>query len=69
MTEREQIRESIRDADALYSAEEMTSCVNKLSHLTQEAAMLTARKAERVTREAFDVYHCKFCGGWHIGHH
>lgn len=36
--------------------------------LTYSVARQIARKARKYRDEAIVEYHCKACGGWHIGH-
>jgi hypothetical protein len=37
----------------------------KVRHGTKDGAAIAAKKKSKV---AFNVYRCKACGGWHIGH-
>lgn len=44
------------------------SCGHKRKYSTRTAARKSKRTLTRQVREVFNVYHCDFCGYWHIGH-
>lgn len=41
------------------------ACEGKARHLTAEHAMIALRKTRQPD---MNVYRCRFCGGYHIGH-
>lgn len=41
------------------------SCGSKVRHKTAEFALLALRHTRG---RDLNVYHCKFCGGYHVGH-
>lgn len=51
----------------------LSSCVSKARHATFGAARLQLAKGKTSNSGGrkglkMGVYHCKFCGGYHIGH-
>ena len=42
------------------------SCESKRRYQTQKVAQWTLGNHENA--KELEVYHCKFCGGWHIAH-
>jgi hypothetical protein len=45
------------------------ACDGKIRHSTEAAAMRHyARLRYGIGESNVKVYHCGFCGGWHIGH-
>ena len=44
------------------------SCGYKRQYLSRADARAGKRKLAHDAREVFNVYHCDFCGTWHIGH-
>jgi hypothetical protein len=50
---------------------EQSSCLRKVRHKTQRIAchaLATTLCATGQERGALQVYYCRFCHGWHIGH-
>lgn len=44
------------------------SCENKRRYATSSEAESTARHRREESGELLDIYPCRFCNGWHIGH-
>ncbi len=46
-------------------------CSGKIRHADQPSAKLALFRLTRLKGYTghMNVYHCCFCGGWHIGHH
>ena len=46
------------------------SCTGKVRHVDSAAARKALRATVRHDEEhqTMNVYHCRFCGGYHIGH-
>lgn len=40
-------------------------CEGKIRHETYGEA---AHHRRRLRKPDIDIYHCRFCGGWHVGH-
>jgi hypothetical protein len=48
---------------------EYRSCRSKVRHDGRREAMDVAKKQmNRWGGGRVDAYHCRFCGGWHVGH-
>lgn len=44
-------------------------CGHKMRHLNQAAALAHSRSLYHNKGETrLNVYHCKWCGGYHVGH-
>lgn len=50
------------------STDPRRSCDHKKQHRTRAEARAAKRLLKRVERAAFDVYRCRFCGTYHVGH-
>jgi hypothetical protein len=50
------------------SIDEMASCLQKVRWSTEDSALRIAIRSERLEREPFEAYPCKYCGGWHTAH-
>ena len=48
--------------------DKLSSCEGKKRHDSQNNAILQAKKLKFKKSEAFEVYFCRFCNGWHVGH-
>jgi uncharacterized protein with PIN domain len=44
----------------------LRSCISKVVHASAEKAHKVLTKSPY--KKVLDVYHCKFCGRYHIGH-
>lgn len=47
------------------------ACDGKIRHVNERGAVLHAielRKKDNADRY-LNIYKCKFCSGWHVGHH
>ena len=44
------------------------ACDGKTKYSTEKRAVLSARRLTMKENDVFDVYQCRHCGGWHIGH-
>lgn len=44
------------------------SCSGKARHKTADFAEVAAVKMRKKTGDHFNVYKCRFCNGYHIGH-
>lgn len=44
------------------------SCDGKVKYINEEDAERSAKAVHRKTGHWIEAYHCKFCGGFHIGH-
>lgn len=44
------------------------SCESKRRYATSSEAEATAQHRREESGEPLDIYPCRFCSGWHIGH-
>jgi hypothetical protein len=44
------------------------SCESKRRYTTSSEAESTAQHRREESGELLDIYPCRFCDGWHIGH-
>jgi hypothetical protein len=51
-----------------YDRDPNRSCGHKRKYASRTDARAVKRIMTRQVREVFNVYHCDFCGAWHIGH-
>lgn len=49
------------------SKEKKRGCMQKKKYLSEERANSTCNQLN-IRAQYFNVYKCKFCDGWHIGH-
>ncbi len=43
-------------------------CAGKLRHPSEGKAQAHLRALARIDDRPMDVYRCRFCGHWHVGH-
>ena len=44
------------------------SCEGKIRHADKGGAVQQINSLWRLSHEHMRPYHCRFCGGWHVGH-
>lgn len=44
------------------------SCEGKVRHESAAGANIARAKLARRDDDRMNAYHCRFCGGWHVGH-
>ena len=68
-------REAFNRDDAAKIRRAETSCEGKVRHATKSAAIIALTKLRKIPRrkldkpapDGFDIYQCRYCGGWHVG--
>lgn len=49
-------------------AKRRRGCIGKQRHESASAAYAHKYHLNRKDDDRIHVYHCRFCGGWHVGH-
>lgn len=44
------------------------ACDGKVRHACREHACAALRKSVKLGYKGVEIYRCKFCRGWHLGH-
>ena len=47
---------------------EQRSCLQKVAYVSRGEARNAAHAVEGCHGGRLKPYHCRFCGGWHVGH-